>query len=80
MKVKDLLLEIKGLERRYPDVLEWDIALEQHPDYKACPNCNNKDDSIVFYDLGCATTFIKSHAIGCVQWYKKKILGIQIHY
>jgi len=80
MTVKDLLKEIQDLSKNYPDINEWTIALEQHPDYKDCSNCNKKNDSLILHDLQWDTLFIKSHAIGCVQFVDKKTLGIQIHY
>ena len=83
MKIKDLLQEIEENKENYPDIENWDIALEQHPNYKNCSNCNKKEDSIVAkecYGIGCDELFIKSHAIGCVYFTKQKILGIQIHY
>jgi hypothetical protein len=82
MKVKDLLKVIKERQKDYADFLEWDIALEQHPDYKECSNCNEPEDSIIDHDLTKGDTlFIKSHAMECCSYFtKKKIFGIQIHY
>jgi hypothetical protein len=83
MKVKDLLFVIESSRPNYPDLDDWDIALEQHPHYKDCSNCNKPEDSIILkecYGIGCDELFIKSHAIGCVHFVKEKTLGIQIHY
>lgn len=77
MKVRDLLEAIERNRDIYPDFMDWDIALEQHPDYEDCPNCENK----MVVD-GEQTGFLKSHAGCCVgvYWYKDKIFGINIHY
>lgn len=83
MKVKDLLSIIQKAKIRYPNIDEWTIALEQHPDYKQCDNCNKKEDYIIIkdkLDIRDNELFIKSHSIGCVYFYKQKVLGIQIHY
>lgn len=80
MKVKDLLFLIETSKPSYPDIEDWDIALEQHPHYEECPNCNKKEDSITLKNCFCDTLFIKSHAIGCVHFKKQKIVGLQIHY
>jgi hypothetical protein len=83
MKVKDLLNEIQEAKTYYPDILEWDIALEQHPNWKDCPNCNKKEDYIRFAELygpGEDTILIKSHSIGSVFCRPDKTLGILIHY
>ena len=84
MKVKDLLEHIQEAKNEYgKGVLNWTIALEQHPGYKRCSNCNKSEDYIVndnLYGNEDETIFIKSHAIGCVRFIKEKVLGIQIHY
>lgn len=77
MRVKDLLETIEIHRRNYPDIGDWTIALEQHPEYTSCVNCNKEDDSFTCEDV----LFIKSHSMGCCTWNeKRKILGIQIHY
>jgi hypothetical protein len=82
MTVKDLLEVIKNNEKNYPDFLDWIIALEQHPNYKKCCNCNKSEDSITVIDSdGTKTLFIKSHAMKCCTYSPKdKVFGIQIHY
>lgn len=89
MKIKELLETIKRLKKEYPDFLEWDIALEQHPDWKLCPNCNKPEDYVICKDESIPdqngnptkTLFIKSHCMGCcTYWTKRKIFGIQIHF
>lgn len=77
MKVKDLLEVIKKGKKQYPDFLDFTIALEQHPNYKKCCNCNKPKD----YIKNDKTLFIKSHSEGCcTYWLEEKILGLQIHY
>ena len=83
MKVKDLLNDLNEcLERYGNEFLEWDIAVEQHPRYKKCPNCNKTEYSIILNDYGMKTLFIKPHADICagVHWFKQKIYGINIHF
>lgn len=84
MKVKDLQKLIENSQKYYPDFLEWDIALEQHPEWYNCPNCNKSEDRLIVPDCfgnGTDTLFIKSHAMGCCSYSsKRKIFGIQIHY
>jgi hypothetical protein len=89
MKIKDLLLLIETSKKDYPDIEEWAIALEQHPDYESCSNCNKPEDSFIYEDeflperdgTPSKVLFIKSHCMGCCTWFvKDKTLGIQIHY
>lgn len=83
MKVKDLLFWIESSRPNYPDIDNWSIALEQHPNWKRCGNCNKKEDRLEIkdcYGAGYKTIFIKSHAIGIIHSPKEKVLGIQIHY
>lgn len=82
MTVRDLLEVIKNNEKHYPGFLDWTIALEQHPNYKKCCNCNKPEDSIITKECdGFETVFIKSHAEKCCTYSPKdKVFGIQIHY
>ena len=77
MTVGALLEVIKRGKEQYADFLNWTIALEQHPGYKECCNCNKAEDSVVSEDM----LFIKSHAMECCTYFtKQKVFGIQIHY
>jgi hypothetical protein len=84
MKVKDLLKQIEEYRKENPDLDNWDIALEQHPEFMECCNCNKKDQDYLeiedCYWPGEKVIFIKSHRIGCVRFNKHKTLGIKIHY
>ena len=81
MKVRELLEHIKQYRKTEGNgILDWTVALEQHPDYKKCANCNKPKDYLILNDYDGKTLFIKSHAIGCVRFIKDKVLGIQIHY
>ena len=88
--IKTLLETIQyGIKTYGEDFLNWEYAIEQHPNYKNCSNCNTKDD-FIFYTDECLpkpkggfykTLFIKSHSMGCNTYFKKqKIFGIQIHF
>ncbi len=80
MKVKDLIKAIDYWQRIYPDILEWDVALEQHEgNPKECKNC--QDNIVVSKQDSEVWKFIKSHCMGCCTMFPdKKILGLQIHY
>ena len=82
MKVKDLLKDIWRNTVIYSDFLEWDIALEQHPDYKECPNCNKEEDSFELHDYGNKVLFIKSHAGECtgISCQSRRVYALNIHY
>lgn len=82
MKVKNLLEDLNKCLKEYDDFLEWDVALEQHPNYKDCPNCNKPEDSLMIEHFDFKTLFIKSHAGICVgiECTKEKVYAINIHY
>lgn len=89
--IKDLLRAIERGRKDYgEDFLNWQFALEQHPDWRLCSNCNKKADRVEYIDEMSwnpskneydKTLFLKSHSIGCNTYFKKlKTFGIQIHY
>lgn len=85
MKIKDLIEIIEMNKQKYgEDFLNWSIALEQHPDYMDCSNCNEPEDYILDRFNPCDeedTLYIKSHAmLAHTIWEKSKTLGLQIHY
>jgi len=80
MKVKELLEMIEKSKKEFPDLLEWDVALEHIENPEKDPNCK---DEIIISKCNCneKTKFIKSFCMGCCTYFiKKKILGLQIRY
>lgn len=81
MKISDLIKAIEQGKKSYPDFLEWNVAVEQHPDYKKCSNCKN--NMIISKDpINGETEYLKSHSGMCagVMFYRKKVFGINIHF
>lgn len=77
MKVKELLQMIEDSKKRYPDLLEWDVAFEQLQSTTSVP----KEDILYHNDFAGLWVFAKSSCMGCSTYFKKqKILGLQINY
>jgi len=78
MKVKDLLKEIKNCKDRYPDILEWEVAIENHRNPESCPNCKN---NIIksYKNEEDKWEYIKCHGFW-TKFPKQKVFTINIHY
>ena len=74
MKIKDLLDTVKRGKKEYKDFMEWDIAVEHHPNPKQCVNC--KDSMLKDGDKW---TYIKCHGFN-TYFTKEKVFTINIHY
>lgn len=83
MRVKDLLDDLNRSMFLYKDFLDWEVAVEQHPNYMGCCNCNKKEDYLFDDKPGSdPVLYIKSHAGLCcgIDFTEERVYGINIHY